>query len=54
MTNEFCDQPHLIRSFRRFVGTTPTVFLRDEGSFNREIMRKRLIIRPDNPLAAWG
>jgi AraC-like DNA-binding protein len=54
MTDEFCDQPHLIHSFRRFIGTTPRGFLSAQGEFNREIMRERLRIRPDNPLAAWG
>jgi len=54
MIDEFCDQPHLIKNFRRFVGATPSAFLSEQASFNREIMRQRLIIRADNPLAAWG
>lgn len=54
MTDEFCDQPHLIHNFRRFIGATPKNFLGPDASFNRELMRQRLAIRADNPLAAWG
>ncbi|UVI39574.1 AraC family transcriptional regulator [Qipengyuania spongiae] len=54
VADEFYDQPHLIRNFRRFIGTTPHAFVSPDGSLNRSIMRQRLALRPDNALAGWS
>ncbi len=35
----FVDQPHFIREFRRFVGTTPGAFMADRASFARRLIR---------------
>jgi AraC-like DNA-binding protein len=49
-TEDFADQSHFIREFRRFMGITPAAFLQSDGWLVREVMRVRMEIASDHPL----
>jgi AraC-like DNA-binding protein len=49
-TEDFADQSHFIREFRRFMGITPAAFLREKGWLVREVMRVRMEIASEHPL----
>lgn len=49
-TEDFADQSHFIREFRRFMGITPAAYLQGDGWLVREVMRVRQEIASQHPL----
>jgi AraC-like DNA-binding protein len=49
-TEDYADQSHFIRNFKRYVGVSPTRFLREPDLLVREVMRVRLAIASAHPL----
>jgi AraC-like DNA-binding protein len=51
--DDFADQSHFIRHFRRFIGPSPTAFHGDEGAAVRDMFAKRLLIRSPHALGLY-
>ena len=49
-TEEYADQSHFIRNFKRFIGVSPTRFLSEPDLLVREVMRVRLALASAHPL----
>lgn len=49
-TEDFADQSHFIREFRRFMGITPAAFLKEDGWLVRGVMASRAQIASPHPL----
>jgi AraC-like DNA-binding protein len=51
--DEFADQSHFIRHFRRFIGPSPTAFHGEDGAAVRDMFAKRLLIRSPHALGLY-